>query len=69
MAEIKPRRGTSAPSTGLSQYELAVDTTKVPPLAVPIPTFSSMTEEILVEIPVLPLTRPQTPLRLLAILQ
>jgi len=27
MAEIKPRRGTSAPSTGLSQYELAVDTT------------------------------------------
>ena len=27
MASIKPRRGTSAPSTGLSQYELAVDTT------------------------------------------
>ena len=27
MAAIKPRRGTSAPSTGLSQYELAVDTT------------------------------------------
>ena len=27
MAIIKPRRGTTAPSTGLSQYELAVDTT------------------------------------------
>lgn len=27
MATIKPRRGTAAPTTGLSQYELAVDTT------------------------------------------
>lgn len=27
MATIKPRRGTTAPTTGLSQYELAVDTT------------------------------------------
>lgn len=27
MATIKPRRGTAAPTTGLTQYELAVDTT------------------------------------------